>query len=252
MTREFDWEADFDSNTLLRRVQEGRPVHIVIDASRLKVPGWAIDTLEMEEGETFHLVVLDGDLLACCPRVEGRFNRARLLADGSVPLPTAVLKAMARRWLVFAELRDGAVRLRPALHSARSAPARSAPAPAAEATAAAAEAAAEAATAGGAKPRRAAGAELPAVVSAAGRLLVPPAVIAGLGVRPGDTLVFGWREGNTFEVLSLAALRRRAAAALEDLAAGADGAEELVEDQLAEQRGSGGDDPLAGTWEGEE
>jgi hypothetical protein len=241
MTGEFDWEAEFDSNGLLRRVQEGRPVHIVIDASRLKVPGWAIDTLEMEEGETFHLVVLDGDLLACCPRVEGRFNRARLLADGSVPLPTAVLKTLARRWLVFAELREGAVRLRPALHSAREAPA-------AEATAAAGEAAA----AGGAKPRKAAGAELPAVISAAGRLLVPPAVIAGLGVRPGDTLVFGWREGNTFEVLSLAALRRRAAAALEDLAAGADGAEELAEDQLAEQRGSGGDDPLAGTWEGEE
>ena len=90
-------------------------------------------------------------------------------------------------------------------------------------------------------------ARVAAPISAAGRLLVPPPVIAGLGAEVGDPLVFRLRDDRSFEVQTLGSLVERTAAALGDLVAGHSAGCEEQERQQAEGREQAGD-PLAGTW----
>jgi bifunctional DNA-binding transcriptional regulator/antitoxin component of YhaV-PrlF toxin-antitoxin module len=190
---------------------------------RVELPARVVGWLGLAPGDLLEFVVTAG-VLAFCPVRLRSWNRGTLRADRSVRLPTAVLDVAASGPLVFAPLGDGpgggAYRL--CLQQQAHEPAAVTPA--------------------SGPPR------FPAAVSAAGRLLMPPAVIAGLGVEPGDLIVFGQRDDGSFEVLSLVLVVERAATALRDLVAGHGAAEERRERRLAESRERAVGDPLAGTW----
>jgi bifunctional DNA-binding transcriptional regulator/antitoxin component of YhaV-PrlF toxin-antitoxin module len=186
---------------------------------RVELPGWVLVGLGLEAGDRLDFVVA-ADVLAFCPARLRSYNRGTVLADRSVRLPTAVLDYAASGPLILAPLAEDCYRLcrpRPAQEPAT-------------------------ATAAGWQP------PWPAAVSAAGRLLLPAAVVAGLGVQPGDVIVFGPRPDGTFAIQALRLLIERTSAALRDLVAGHAKAEEQHERQLAEARERAVGDPLAGTW----
>jgi bifunctional DNA-binding transcriptional regulator/antitoxin component of YhaV-PrlF toxin-antitoxin module len=185
---------------------------------RIHLPGWAISELALKRGYRLDFVVV-ADSLGLCPAGLRPFNRGTLLSDGSVRLPTVVLDYAAIGPLVLEPLGDGSYRL------CRAGPAGEL----AEASAAS-------------WPR------FQARISAAGRLLMPAPVIAGLGAEAGDLLVFRARDDGSMEIQALGLLVARTAAALRDLAAGVSHGYEEHERQQADAREQAVGDPLAGTW----
>jgi bifunctional DNA-binding transcriptional regulator/antitoxin component of YhaV-PrlF toxin-antitoxin module len=187
----------------------------------IHLPWWAIRELDLKRGDRLDFVVVAGGL-GLWPARPRPFNRAALLPDGSVRLPSVVLDhAAALGQMVLEALGGGGYRLCRAGMAAATG----------EAMAASGQAV------------------FPAPISTAGRLLLPAPVIAGLGAACGDTLVFGGRDDGSFEIQALGLLVERTAAALGDLVAGVSGAGEEQERQQAEARERAvGGDPLAGAW----